>query len=131
MKGHTHRIAIVGSRDGVDRLAVRRFVDKLNPLINVVVSGGARGVDSWAVERATERSIPVEVHPALWERYGKSAGFKRNKDIVRASDSVAAFWNGQSKGTEHTIKIAVEAGKPVAIFGIAGDLIRWIVPNDA
>lgn len=123
------KIAVVGSRDGIDLDAVREFIDHLNPDINVVISGGARGVDTAAVDRATERGIPVEVFPADWDRYGRSAGYKRNKDIVRAADSVAAFWDGISRGTEHTIKLAIEAGKPVAIFGVAGDLIRWVTPN--
>jgi len=37
-----------------------------------------------------------------------------------------AFWNGQSKGTEHTIGLAIEKRKPVAVFNSLGTLIRFI-----
>lgn len=124
------KIAVVGSRYGINPDAVRKFIDHLDPDLNTVISGGARGVDSIAVERAEQRGIPVQVYLPLWEKYGRSAGFRRNKQIVAASDAVAAFWDGQSKGTEHTIKIAVKEGKPVAIFGVNGDLIRWITPDN-
>lgn len=120
------KIAVVGSRDGINPEAVYDFIDKLDPLTNVVVSGGARGVDTYAAERANERGIRViEIRPN-WNKYGRGAGFLRNKEIVKASDDVVAFWNGQSRGTEHTIEQAVKLGRSVAIFGVDGKLIRYI-----
>jgi hypothetical protein len=47
-----------------------------------------------------------------WEKLGKSAGFARNADIVKNSDYVVAFWDGQSKGTRHSLELAQKAGKP-------------------
>lgn len=123
------RIAIVGSRQGVWSGGVETFVDKLDPVTTIVVSGGAKGVDSVAANRARERRIEVEEILPLWEKYGKSAGFRRNKEIVARANEVVAFWNGDSKGTEHTINIALKAGKPVAIFGVGGDLLRYY-PGD-
>lgn len=120
------RIAVVGSRDGINPAAVHDFIDKLEPATTVVVSGGARGVDTYAAERAKERGIRViEIRPN-WNKYGRGAGFLRNKEIVKAADDVVAFWNGSSRGTEHTIEQAVKLGRSVAIFGVDGKLIRYI-----
>jgi len=116
----------VGSRDGVNPAAVSDFIDKLDPLTTVIVSGGARGVDTYAAERAEERGIRTVVIRANWKKYGRGAGFLRNKEIVKAADDVVAFWNGQSRGTEHTIEQAVKMGRSVAIFGVDGKLIRFL-----
>jgi predicted Rossmann fold nucleotide-binding protein DprA/Smf involved in DNA uptake len=110
------RIAIVGSRDYADLEAVRRYVRSL-PEHCTVVSGGARGVDTVAAEEASRRrDLDIDVHPALWSVYGKSAGYRRNVDIVNAADEVIAFWDGKSSGTGHTIRIAKQMGKPVRVF---------------
>lgn len=122
-------IAIVGSREGINRVRVEEFVDRLNPHRTIVVSGGAKGVDSWAVARAKELGIRTRVFPAQWEKHGKQAGFIRNKLIVQHSQDVVAFWDGKSKGTEHTIEYAIEMRKPVAIFSPHGNLVRWVDEN--
>ncbi len=40
---------------------------------------------------------------AEWDKYGKSAGYIRNRLIVQESDMIVAFWDGKSKGTKHSI----------------------------
>ena len=45
--------------------------------------------------------------------YGKSAGFKRNDQIVYNSDCIIAFWDGKSKGTLNTVSTAINKGLPV------------------
>ena len=81
--------------------------------ITMIISGGARGADKMAAEYAVKNGIPYKEFPADWNRHGKSAGYIRNKEIVKNADEVIAFWNGNSKGTAHTIRLAEEAGKPV------------------
>jgi len=107
------KVAIVGSRNFRSKGNVADFVGSL-PGDAVIVSGGARGVDSWAVESAGSRL--VEVYPAEWEKWGRSAGFRRNQTIVDASDEVYAFWDGLSKGTLDSIQRAAKAGKLRGIF---------------
>jgi hypothetical protein len=78
----------------------------------IVVSGAAPGVDSWALCVAEEVcGLEIDPHPADWKRYGRSAGFHRNPDIVKASDRVVVFWDGVSDGTRNTMKLAGNAGK--------------------
>lgn len=115
------RVAIVGSRQGVQSAAVERFVSVLGRKYpdSVVVSGGAQGVDSWAVETAHIVGLLTEVFPAEWEKYGRSAGYRRNVQIVDAADIVVAFTTG-SPGTRHTIDIARAKGIPVYVFDADG-----------
>jgi predicted Rossmann fold nucleotide-binding protein DprA/Smf involved in DNA uptake len=109
------RIAIVGSREYAKLDAVRKFVAEL-PADTVIVSGGARGVDSAAEQAARARGLEVKIFPALWGQYGKRAGFLRNRQIVEASDKVVAFWDGLSAGTLSTIQLATDAKKPVEVI---------------
>jgi hypothetical protein len=115
------RFGIVGSRSFLNYpylcVCVSDAVTKLgNPPIDLVVSGGAKGADTLAIDYAKECGYVWKVFPANWERDGKSAGYKRNVEIVNNSDVVIAFWDGKSKGTAHTINLAKEQKKPCFIY---------------
>jgi hypothetical protein len=63
--------------------------------------------------------LTLERFPADWERLGKRAGFARNVEMVQeAPDLVVALWDGHSKGTLHTITLAVQHGIPVRILPV-------------
>jgi hypothetical protein len=109
------RIAIVGSRDYPDMRQVVRHVCSL-PEDTVIVSGGARGVDTVAVETAKLIGLKTCVYPADWDRYGKKAGFVRNHTIVENADRIFAFWDGKSRGTSHTIWLARQEGKTIHVI---------------
>jgi predicted Rossmann fold nucleotide-binding protein DprA/Smf involved in DNA uptake len=109
------KIAIVGSRGYYNLDKVCDYVESL-PADTVVVSGGAQGVDLAAEMAAKRCGLKTEIYPAQWNKYGRAAGYLRNKDIVAAADKVVAFHDGVSKGTQHTINIAREMGKPLVIF---------------
>jgi predicted Rossmann fold nucleotide-binding protein DprA/Smf involved in DNA uptake len=115
-------VGIVGSRRWKSRSAVESLVKTL-PADTTVVSGGARGVDSWAAEFARKRGLKVvEFLPDLpsngsprWE-YTK-AYHARNRQIAEHSEVVYAFVAPDRKGgTENTIKYAKELGVPVNII---------------
>jgi hypothetical protein len=110
------RIAIVGSREYPKLDLVRSYVRSLEPG-TVVISGGAKGVDSEAEKQARDFGLEVVVYPADWNRYGKTAGFVRNRTIVEDADRVVAFWDGDSRGTINTISLAVKMGKSLEIIG--------------
>jgi hypothetical protein len=109
------KVAIVGSRTFRDLNRVRRYVRELPP-DSVVISGGARGVDITAQRAAEEHGLKTKIFLPEWDKYGKSAGFKRNTLIVQACDHLVAFWDGTSRGTKHSIDLAKQQGKPVDIF---------------
>jgi predicted Rossmann fold nucleotide-binding protein DprA/Smf involved in DNA uptake len=117
-------VAIVGSRefpeDKIDKAKalVRGLVASL-PIDTVIVSGGARGVDTWAVEAAKARGLPEpQIFYPDWQKHGRQAGFVRNGKIAAAADEVVAIWNGTSTGTMNTVAKARSMGKPVKVLKV-------------
>ena len=89
-----------------------------------VVTGGARGADGFGRWLAAAYAMSHE-YPAEWDKHGRYAGFKRNLQMIdhlcRRRDEgydcfVYAFWDGKSKGTNHTIINSVSQGLQVIIF---------------
>lgn len=67
-----------------------------------IISGGAKGADSLAIEWAKARGVTYEVHPAQWDVHGKAAGPIRNQEMIDAGiDLLVAFPGG--RGTAHMI----------------------------
>lgn len=112
----SERIAIVGSRDYPNAHVVVGARMKALPKGCTIVSGGARGVDSIAAHWADMLGYKKVIYLPDWDAHGKSAGYLRNVTIVDNSDLVIAFWDGTSKGTKHTIDIAMKKGIPVEII---------------
>jgi hypothetical protein len=105
------RVAVVGGRDFTDYGLMKATLAPLK--ISHIVSGGAKGADTLAIQYAKENAIPYTEFIPDWYINGvfdKTAGFTRNKKIVRASEVVYAFWNGKSKGTKSTIDFANKIG---------------------
>lgn len=114
------RTGIVGSRHFPEPRLVASFVSGLASDA-IVVSGGAPGVDTWAVEAAASRGLGTLVFEADWALHGRKAGPIRNKQIVDAVDEIVAFWDGRSRGTLGTVALALEAGLPARVFDGRGD----------
>lgn len=107
--------AIVGSRDfgelnWLAKTSAEKLVEGFDP-DDTLVSGGARGVDSWAEAAARARGLAVEVIEPDWNQHGKAAGPLRNGQIVASAEVVYAIWNGESRGTLDSINKARRAGK--------------------
>lgn len=109
------KIAIVGSREYSPLGKVEAYI-RLLPSDTIIVSGGAKGVDSLAVSWAKFLGMETLVFLPDWNKYGKSAGMRRNSDIVANCDRLVAFWDGISKGTKDSIDKAQLAGKEVEII---------------
>lgn len=78
----------------------------------VILSGAAKGADRMAIELAYANDIPVQLHPANWDKYGKLAGFKRNEKMIQEGTHLLAFWDGKSRGTRDIINRAQVYGVP-------------------
>lgn len=74
-----------------------------------LVHGGAKGADTLAMLWAEKNEIPVRCFPADWDKYGKQAGFIRNKQMAEYADVLIAFWDGKSRGTKIMIELAAKA----------------------
>ena len=122
------KIAIVGSREFKDNNLLRHvLLDEYRNLYEgTIISGGARGVDTWAIDIANELNslnyeegqtkLKIKVFVPDWNKYGKIAGFLRNQLIINEADKIIAFWDGKSKGTKHYIDLAIKVGKPIDIY---------------
>jgi predicted Rossmann fold nucleotide-binding protein DprA/Smf involved in DNA uptake len=140
------KIAIVGSREFVKGSDVECFMEQIlmleyrnfpsnpdHPLCHkdiTIISGGARGVDTYAEKFAKAHNIKIFIFKANWKdishsdaiiknnkfgKYDARAGMRRNQTIVNEADKIIAFWDGKSTGTKSTIDLAIKAGKPVDI----------------
>lgn len=115
------RVIVCGSRTWSDLEPIDEALTCLNSGIDgplVVVHGGCpSGADRLANEWAKASAVKVEVFPAHWDRYGASAGPKRNRQMAKAGASMClAFWNGESRGTLDMITAATQHGIPVRIY---------------
>ena len=63
-----------------------------------------------AKKYANDEGLDLEIFPADWKKFGKSAGFRRNEQMAEFADGLIAFWDGESHGTKHMIDIANEKG---------------------
>ena len=84
-----------------------------------LLAGGATGADALAERYAKDNHLPLVIFRANWEKHGKAVGPIRNQIIIENCEQLVAFWDGESKGTNHTIKIARAKGKlaKVVIYG--------------
>ena len=118
------RVIIAGSRGFADYAFLRQKMDYLlseTPGGITIVSGGARGADSMGERYAGERGYEVARYPAEWEKYGKSAGYRRNAVMAANADALVAFWDGKSPGTRHMINLAMEKGLKIRLVLFGGD----------
>ena len=116
------RIGIIGSRTWENRSAVEDLVNML-PIECTIISGGCRGVDTWAVDTAKSRGIDVvEYLPNLpedgsppWEF--TKAYHARNRQIAENVDVLYAFVTEDRRGgTENTIRQAMKLNVRVEII---------------
>lgn len=134
------RIGVVGSRKFSTPAYKEWIFEMLDELYFIwgsftVVSGGARGPDSYGVMWANERHQPVPlVFPAMWgdlthpdalikrrsdgTSYDALAGFRRNREIVENSDRLVVFMDlaHPTPGTSNTLDLAKEKGIPIFVF---------------
>jgi hypothetical protein len=109
------RIIIAGSRAFDDYRLLFNSVIEIAPQIRQqicgqsaveIVSGGAKGADFLGEIFAKDMGLPIKIFKADWDKYGKSAGYKRNEEMAQYADELIAFWDGESKGTKHMIDLA-------------------------
>ncbi|MGA4942117.1 SLOG family protein [Streptomyces cinereoruber] len=87
-------------------------------LIHGACATGADDLASyWYRVAGKELGCTEQRWPASWEALGKAAGPERNRNMVNAgADLVLAFPLPEGSGTQHTIRLAREAGIEVKEF---------------
>lgn len=87
-----------------------------------IVCGMAKGADKLGERYAKANNIKVAYFPAEWEKYGKAAGYHRNKEMAEYASykngfgALIAFWDGKSKGTKMMIELANQHGLRCFIY---------------
>lgn len=115
----TIRLTIGGCRTFDNYEIFSKFVGECIESINhhdriIILSGHCKGTDLMAEKYAAEKEYEIEIYPADWKKYGRSAGPKRNREMVEKSDVVVAFWDSNSRGTKSLIEYANK--KNVTVF---------------
>lgn len=113
-------IGIIGSRSRNTQndldLCKRAFEDIYEKGDSLVSGGCPKGGDKFAELIAKENNIPIKIHYPEWDKYGKSAGFKRNIYIAEDCDILLAIVAAnRTGGTEDTIKKAERLGKKIIL----------------
>ncbi len=110
------KVLVCGSRDWNDWKEIENRLQTLPPG-TTIISGAARGADSIAAAIGRRLGLEVREFPAEWNKFGRSAGYKRNLAMLdQHPDLVIAFQLGNSPGTAHTIENAKQKGIPVEVI---------------
>ena len=119
----SYKLGIVGSRVWTSRAGQvwnkkitdpKQYVfDKMDQYVSkhgkpsLVISGGAKGADTYGIQWAQARGIPIKEYKPDQRLINttnfRHAAMTRNTDIVNNSDRVVAFWDRKSTGTRDTL----------------------------
>ena len=105
------KLAIVGSRN-ITKIDIASHI---NVQPTLIISGGAKGVDSIAANYAHANNIELLVIKPDYKAHRQGAPIRRNEAIVLKCDQVLAFWDGKSRGTKYTIDFAQKHNKKVDV----------------
>ncbi|MPV51056.1 DUF2493 domain-containing protein [Pseudactinotalea sp. HY160] len=116
------RVLLTGSREWTDHDLVQTVLDDIRRSaagVEVMLVHGncPAGADRIADDYWRRLELPVETHPADWDRYGRCAGPIRNARMVGLGAALCiGFPLGRSAGTRGCIRLARAAGIPAFVF---------------
>ena len=105
------KLLIAGSRK-IEDFDISKYVTNE---IDVILSGGAKGVDTIAEEFADKNKLSKIILRPKYNIYGKAAPLKRNEELINMADKVLVVWDGASKGTKYTIDYAKKLNKDIEV----------------
>ena len=108
------KLLVVGSRS-IEKFDLSQYIPKD---IDLIITGGASGIDSIAEFFADKHKISKLVLRPQYHVYKKAAPLKRNEKMVNLADEILVIWDGKSKGTKYTIEYAKHKNKNMHIIYI-------------
>jgi len=126
----SNHVIVCGSRDWEGDKKFIRVMDDylywLDPVLICVGSEGHkterngqwiwRGADSYANDYAAKNWLLKMVFHAAWDKNGKNAGPKRNREMATHAAQVKGrcicFWDGKSPGTKNMIEEFLKLNPP-------------------
>lgn len=107
------RVLVCGDRNWSNKDLIEKEL-KILPSDTVVIQGECKGADIIGKQIAKKLGYRVLSFPAEWEKYGRSAGPIRNKQMIVEGqpEFVLAFHNNinNSRGTKDMIRKAKQYG---------------------
>ena len=91
-----------------------------------IISGHASGADHLGELYANSRNYVLNLFPADWAQFGRSAGPRRNEQMAQYASALPdtvqslliAYWDGKSAGTKSMIDLARRHNIPIHIIHI-------------
>lgn len=106
------KVLVCGGRNYRDAAHVDRVLQQVcaEGEVTVIIHGAARGADQLGEAWGQRQGIHTEAYPADWNRFGLSAGPRRNQEMLTKGqpDLVVAFAGGT--GTADMVRRARKAG---------------------
>ena len=106
-------ITIVAGSRSIDRYShVASAIAEAPWAITRILSGGARGVDEFAVSYANLNNIPCDLVTAFWNEdsdYNAEVGKQRYSEMLKKAEGIIVIWDGKSRGTAHLIELAKQS----------------------
>ena len=99
-------IGIVGSRHRSEKKLIRSILNRFNEKMEIVlVSGGAKGIDTEAEQIAKQMNIPTLIYKpeGSYRTKGNNVYFERNQRIADKCDYLFAFPLDRKGGTMNTV----------------------------
>lgn len=119
-----NRVIVAGGRDFKDYWFLEEKLDLILSNLDEIeiISGGqvsTDGKERWGADYfgelyANKRGYPVKKFLANWDKYGKAAGPKRNKEMAEYATHLVAFPGG--KGTKNMIEEAKKMNLKIRIL---------------
>lgn len=117
MLGYVHRVIVAGSRGYNDYNVFSNFIkehfindDEFKNNICFISGMANSGGDDLIIRFCEEYKIPIYPCPAQWnDSHGnldRSAGYKRNLNMLDIGNRLVVFFDGQSNGTKHILENA-------------------------
>lgn len=118
-------VTVAGPRDYTNKEFVDKMLEEILSDILAkevlpihIVEGGAYGVDALAKLYALQNELPYTEVKADWDKYGRSAGPRRNQKMAEMSDYCIVFFKG-SRGSASMIAEALKKNVPVYVISIS------------
>lgn len=118
-------VTVAGPRDYTSKEFVDKMLEEIlsdilakDVLPIHIVEGGAYGVDALAKLYALQNKLPYTEVKADWDKYGRSAGPRRNQKMAEMSDYCIVFYKG-TRGSTSMITEALKQNVPVYVISIS------------
>lgn len=108
------KLLVVGSR-GITDFDLSPYI---SAKVDVIISGGANGVDSLAENYADKHHLSKYIIRPRYDLYGRAAPLRRNEEMIDMADEVLIIWDKNSKGTKYTLDKAQKKNKPITLVQI-------------